>query len=68
MVVIYNQNGTIDLMATREIREGNLTEEDMEDMLEEEPETVRSMPNYPQTAYEEFWADPCWAETPGHLG
>jgi hypothetical protein len=33
MMVIYNQNGTIDLMATREARLGNPTEEELEDDL-----------------------------------
>lgn len=68
MIIIYNANGTVDLCATREAREGNLTEADMEDMLEEAPETERAPSSYPKSAAEEFWSDPCWGQPPGFLG
>lgn len=53
MLVIYNQDGTIDLLATRECLEGNLSEADMEEELE--PITQRSPGNHKQQAYEEVW-------------
>lgn len=62
MIIIYNQNGTVDLAATRECLLGNPTEEDLEEAGE-----LRPMPKA-KSAYEEFWSDPCWTEPPGHLG
>ena len=72
MKVIYNANGTVDLLATREIALGNPSEEDCEEVDEDYildpslPDTVPSMPI--ASPYEEFWSDSCWTEAPGHLG
>lgn len=72
MRVIYNQDGTIDFSATREIALGNPTEDDCEEVDPDYildpnfPETVRSTPA--ATPYQEFWSDPCWREPAGILG
>lgn len=72
MRVIYNLNGTVDLLATRECALGNPGEEDCEEVDEDYildptlPDTIPKMPV--ASSYDEFWSDPCWAEAPGILG
>lgn len=72
MRTIYNQNGTVDLCATRELRMGNPTEDELEEDGEledflpakEEEDSETDMGTNP----EEFWSDPCWMELPGIMG
>lgn len=72
MKVVYNSDGTVDLLATREIALGNPSEEDCEEV---DPDYILD-PNFPDTVpsqqaatpYEEFWNDPCWTEPAGILG
>jgi len=69
---IYNLNGTVDLCATRELRMGNPSEDELEEDGEledfspakEEEDSETDMGVDPN----EFWSDPCWVELPGIMG
>ena len=71
MRVIYNLNGTVDLLATRELALGNPSEEDCEEVDEDyilDPSFPDTLPSQQAADPLEFWADSCWTESPGHLG
>lgn len=75
MLVIYNLNGTVDLMATREARLGNPTEEELDaddnwtrywhglqEKAKKNFEPIVELVETPE-AREEFWLDPCWTKS-----
>lgn len=68
MIIIYNQNGTVDLSATRECLLGNPCEEDLDQDGELEDFSPAKEEEDSETDYQEFWNDPCWTEPPGPIG
>ncbi len=62
MKIIYNLNGTVDFLATREIALGNPSQEDiLNEYIERGEEALIDVFSSLDTEKAmEFWSDPCW--------